>query len=128
MCDKTASNDGLPPIGAGSTAVIRPSRMQIKRWLNPIRAHLQDPRPNGNGVRVGECPSESSLGRGQDRADARHLHHHPLNSVEALARILGQELAGLVGEVEQDRARLDDRIRLSTGTLVIDVAVDAALV
>eukprot|EP01035_Chromulina_nebulosa_P055016 gene55016-75381_t len=35
-------------------------------------------------------------------ADPAHLEHHPLDRVPAAGRVGGNELAGLVGEVEQD--------------------------
>src|ERR1700694_4411216 len=50
----------------------------------------------------------------QHRADMPHLEHGPLHHLPAAAQVLRQELAGLGGEVEQHRARLGERERLST--------------
>ena len=56
----------------------------------------------------------------EHRADARHLDHHPLDDIVALAGVLGQELAGLFGEVEQDRPELDHGVGLPARTVMID--------
>jgi hypothetical protein len=42
----------------------------------------------------------------EHRADAAHLPHQPLGHAVALELVGRQQLAGLLGEVEQDRARL----------------------
>jgi len=42
----------------------------------------------------------------EHRAGSAHLPHQPFDRAIALRAILGEQLAGLVGEVDQDRARL----------------------
>src|SRR5262245_7597671 len=56
----------------------------------------------------------------EHRADARHLDHQPLDDLVFFRGILRQELPGLLGKVEQDRARLEHRVWLSARALVID--------
>jgi hypothetical protein len=53
----------------------------------------------------------------EHRADAAHLEHHPLQGLVAQRRIGGHELAGLLGQVHQDRARFEQRQRLAAGPL-----------
>ena len=56
----------------------------------------------------------------EHRADAAHLEHQPLQHAVAPARIGRQELAGLLGEVDQDRAGFEHRDRLAVGAVGID--------
>ena len=43
------------------------------------------------------------------RPDAAHLPHQPLHDEPVAVLVLGYELAGLVGEIEQDGAGLEQR-------------------
>src|SRR5581483_4311125 len=52
--------------------------------------------------------------------DAGELDHQPLDDLVALGHVGGQEAAGFFGEIKQDRARLEHRIGLSAGALVVD--------
>jgi hypothetical protein len=45
-------------------------------------------------------------------AEARHLPHEPLEHLDLAAQVLRDELPRLAREVEEDRARLEDRDRL----------------
>jgi hypothetical protein len=56
----------------------------------------------------------------EHRTDAAHLEHHPLDRLVATCRIGGNELAGLVGEIEQDRARLEQRQRPAAGAARVE--------
>src|SRR3546814_11629641 len=49
----------------------------------------------------------------EQRADAAHLPHHPLDRLVTRSRIGREELPALVGEIDQDRARFEQRERLS---------------
>jgi hypothetical protein len=53
----------------------------------------------------------------EHRPDVPHLEHHPLHHLPALADVLGQELAGLRGEVEEDRPRFGERHGLAARTV-----------
>src|SRR6476620_11329946 len=66
-------------------------------------------RPLVLEVLAGEFVEEADLA--EHRTDAAHLEHHPLDRLVATRRIGRNELAGLVGEIEQDRARLEQRQR-----------------
>ena len=62
------------------------------------------------------------------RAEVPHLPEHPLDAVQARAPLMGDEPAGLVGEVDQDRARFEHRQRRSAiGRRLIDDAGDAVV-
>jgi len=50
----------------------------------------------------------------EHRADMPHLEHQPLQSVVALARILGQELFGFLREIEQNRIGFHHGVRAAT--------------
>ena len=54
------------------------------------------------------------------RADAGGLEEQPLQHVVFLRHVLGQEFAGFLGEVHEDRARLDHRIGLAARAFVVD--------
>src|SRR5229473_5400048 len=54
------------------------------------------------------------------RADPGELEHQPLNRLVPFGRAGWEEAAELVGEVHQDRARLEHREGLAAGTFVID--------
>jgi hypothetical protein len=56
----------------------------------------------------------------EHRADAAHLEHHPLDGLVAAGRILRDQLAGLVGEIQQDRAGFEQRERLAVRAVRID--------
>src|SRR5450759_4213108 len=49
----------------------------------------------------------------EHRTEAAHLPHHPLRDVGAPAHALRQKAAGLVGQINQDRAGLEYRKRLA---------------
>src|SRR5512135_611846 len=57
--------------------------------------------------------AEEMVRLAKHRADVPHLEHHPLHHVPALAQILGQEFAGLGGEVKEHRAGFGERERLA---------------
>ncbi len=56
----------------------------------------------------------------EHRAHAAHLEHQPLQRVVLAAHILGQELAGLAGEVQQDGAGLEQRDGLAVRAVGVD--------
>jgi hypothetical protein len=53
------------------------------------------------------------------RALVRQLPHHPLSDLVLAARLGRPELAGLLGEVHEDRTRLEDRDRWATARGVV---------
>src|SRR6266513_3945284 len=62
------------------------------------------------------------------RAEVAHLPEYPLDAVQASTPLGGNEPAGLVGEVDQDRARFEHRQRRSAiGRRLIDDAGDAVV-
>ncbi len=58
------------------------------------------------------------------RADAAHLEHEPLHHQRTALRVGGQQPAGLLGEVDQDRAGLE---HCEVAGLAIDDGGDAAV-
>src|SRR3546814_10128319 len=56
----------------------------------------------------------------EHRADARHLEHQPLPAERALHRVFGEETAGLLREIEQDRARLPQHEARTLRAFVVD--------
>ncbi len=56
----------------------------------------------------------------EHRPDPAHLEHHPLDRLVAAGRILRNQLAGLVGEIDQDRARFEQRQRLALRTVRVE--------
>ncbi len=56
----------------------------------------------------------------EHRPDGGDLHHQPLHDVVALDRIVRDELAGLLGKIEQNRARFDHRIGRAAGAFAVD--------
>ena len=60
------------------------------------------------------------MGLAQHRPDAAHLEHQPLQRLVAAAQVGGQEAPGLGGQIDQDRARLEQRDRLAVGPVGID--------
>src|SRR5512139_285323 len=64
--------------------------------------------------------AQEVMGLAEHRADAAHLPHQPFQGLVPLHRILRQELAGLLGEIDQDRARFEQADRLAAGTVGID--------
>jgi len=63
----------------------------------------------------------------EHRANAAHLEHEPLNSLVAGGRIPRQELAALLGEIDQDRAGFKQRQRLPARTVGIEDGRDLAV-
>ena len=55
----------------------------------------------------------------QHRAEARHLPHQPLHDLEPGARLVGHEPPRLLRQIEQDRARFEDRDRLAVRPVVV---------
>ena len=53
-------------------------------------------------------------------ADARDLDHQPLDDLVFQRGVLRHELAGLLGEIHQDRAGLEHRVGLAARSIVID--------
>src|SRR5689334_23485123 len=66
----------------------------------------------------GEFVEEADLA--EHRPDPAHLEMHPLDRLPAPRRILWQKLSGLLCEILQDRARLEQRQRLSAGAVGIE--------
>ena len=57
----------------------------------------------------------------EHRAETAHLPHQPLDHIEALAQIGGQELAGLLRQIDQDRTGFEDlHRRAAVGGLLVD--------
>ena len=54
------------------------------------------------------------------RPHIRDLDHQPLDHVVLPRRVPGHELAGLLGEIHQDRAGFEHRVRLATRPVLID--------
>ena len=65
------------------------------------------------------CVGAEVMRLAQHRAEARHLPHQPLHDLEPGARLLGQEPSGLLRQVEQDRARFEDRDGHAVGPVVV---------
>ncbi len=63
----------------------------------------------------------------EHRANAAHLEHEPLNSLVAGGRIPRQELAALLGEIDQDRTGFKQRQRLPPRTVGIEDGRDLAV-
>src|SRR5215211_8804234 len=60
-------------------------------------------------------------------ADASQLDHQPLNDFIARRNLLRQQATGLVGEIHEDRARLDYSKGTSPGPLVVNNDRDLAV-
>jgi hypothetical protein len=56
----------------------------------------------------------------EGRPDPGELDHQPLDDLVAPCRVGGEEAPGLVGEIHQDRARLEHGVGLAARSLVID--------
>ena len=56
----------------------------------------------------------------EHRADAAHLEHQPLQHLVLATRRRRQKAPALAGQVEQDRARFEERDRLAVGAVGID--------
>jgi hypothetical protein len=69
-------------------------------------------------VAPGEPVKETDLA--EHRPDAAHLEHQPLDGLVAACRVARHEPSGLLGEVQQDRARLPQRQRLAAGSVGVD--------
>ena len=54
------------------------------------------------------------------RTEAAHLPHQPFEHGHAFAQARRQEFAGLLAEIEEDRARFEDADRLLAGAVRID--------
>jgi hypothetical protein len=67
------------------------------------------------------------VGLAEHRSHVRHLENQPLQGVVALARILGEELAGLLGEVPEDGARFHHGVASAAGTVGVDDGGDAVV-
>ena len=63
----------------------------------------------------------------EHRSDDGHLEEHPLDGLVAARRIGRHQLAGLVGEIEQDRAGFEQAERLAAGSVRIDDRGDLAV-
>src|SRR5581483_2658757 len=59
-------------------------------------------------------------GLAEIRADAAYLHEKPLQHFVLLRLVLRQELAGLAGEINQDRPGFENRQRLAAQTVPVD--------
>jgi len=65
------------------------------------------------------------VGLAHHGAEAAHLPHQPLHAGPARVHVCRQQPAGLGGDVEQDRARFEQRKRLPVGAVVVDDRRDA---
>ena len=63
----------------------------------------------------------------EHRPDPAHLEHQPLQAGEPVARVGRDQLPGLLGEVDQDRAGLEQRHRRPPGPSWIDDRRDAVV-
>ncbi len=63
----------------------------------------------------------------EHRSDAGELDHQPLDHLVFPGGVGGQKLSGLLGEIEQDRTRLDHRVWPAAGTVMIDDGRDLAV-
>jgi len=57
----------------------------------------------------------------EHRADGGHLDHHPLQRVVARGALFGEELPGLVGQVDQDGPGLENRVGLPARGLAVTI-------
>ncbi|MEY9429446.1 hypothetical protein ABH975_004761 [Bradyrhizobium ottawaense] len=76
-------------------------------------------------ILAGEFVEEADLA--EHRPDAAHLEVHPLDGPVAARGILRQKLAGLLGEVLQDRPGLEQRQRPASGTVGVEDRRDLAI-
>src|ERR1700730_18298223 len=63
----------------------------------------------------------------EHRSDPAHLEMHPLNGFPTARRVARNELAGLLGEILQDRAGLEQPERLAAWPVGIDDRGDLAV-
>ncbi len=68
--------------------------------------------------------AEEDVGLAHHRTDAAHLEHQPLQHARAPPGVLRHQPAGLLGEVDEDRARLEDR---EVALVVVDDRRDATV-
>src|SRR6185312_4897207 len=66
----------------------------------------------------GKLVEEADLA--EHRTDAAHLEHEPLDRPIAGRGLAWEEAAGLLREIDQDRARLEERQGFAAGTVGID--------
>jgi hypothetical protein len=69
-------------------------------------------------VLAGELVEEAQLA--EHRPDAAHLEHQPLHRLVFAAGSAGRKLPGLLGQVEQDRARFEQRQRLAARAVGVE--------
>src|SRR5690606_8840503 len=82
-------------------------------------------RPLVLEVLAAELVEEAHLS--EHRADSAHLEHQPLQRPEARGLVRRKEASGLAGEVDQDRARLEELERLAARSLRIQYRRDLAV-
>ena len=68
---------------------------------------------------VGRVDAEV-MGLSEHRADAAHLEHQPLQHFVSRGDRFGHEAASLGSEVDEDRARFEQRKRLAFGSVGVD--------
>src|SRR5690349_2261444 len=87
--------------------------------------HVTIARPLVLEVFTGELVEKADLP--EHRPHAPHLEHQPLDGLVALCPVPREELPALVGEVDEDRPRLEQRQRLAAGAVGIDDCRDLAV-
>src|SRR6202022_318642 len=82
-------------------------------------------RPLVRKVLAGEFVEEAELA--EHRTDPAHLEVQPLDRLVSPRGISREQLSGLLGEILQDRTRLEQAERLSTGSIRIEDRRDLAV-
>ena len=98
------------PVAPGKLAVQHGQKPRRLCDISRFRAGILDVFP-------GEMVEKSDLP--EHRADAAHLEHQPLDGLIALCPGADQR-AGLVGQIDQDRARLEQRQRRAARPVGVD--------
>ena len=99
-----ALEHGEQPPGLADVAVARPLVLEI---------------PPGELVEEADLP--------EHRPDPAHLEHQPLQHAVAPGGVAGDEPAGLLGEIDEDRPRLEEPERRAAGAVRVDDRRDLAV-
>src|SRR5665213_1226042 len=97
-------------------AARQPLVEHVEHALRFVDEALQ--RPLILDVLAGEFVEKADLA--EDRPDPRHLEEYPFHGLVALRRVFRHQLAGLFGEIDQDRAGLEKADGLAARTVGID--------